>query len=385
MKIAHFISTKDLRACGVLTAVLAISEAQSHLGHKVKIFISLPSQSFFVDRLKLSCESFVCYIKSTFNFINLILNYRIIKDEIHRFSPDIVHLHSVYSINNFLSAIIANNIGLPYAVSPHGGYSPQIRNRRSLRKRLFEIMFDKNIIKNASTCFVVSDSELEMMRALQWSIPQMELIGNPLPFDLSKSDNDSYSSVPSHKFRILYVGRLDIRHKGLDLAIRAIGRLPVKTQNNLQIYFLAPKDSKHINKLQEIASQANVSANIIFSGHKNGQEKIDIIKSANLLFLTSRWEAFGYSALEAMALGIPIVLTDCVPLSYLTIKYNCGWSCKAREESICSAFEKALELHPRELKEMGKRGRDIVFREFDPHRISSLLCNAYKQMISNNN
>ena len=107
---------------------------------------------------------------------------------------------------------------------------PKNSKQAPIRKRLFEFAFEKKLIRNASKVFVVSTSESEFMKALPWFVPKMVLIDNPLPLDSTSEDLESQEHISFQKIRMLYVGRLDILHKGLKLAIRGISRLPLDLQ-----------------------------------------------------------------------------------------------------------------------------------------------------------
>lgn len=109
---------------------------------------------------------------------------------------------------------------------------------------------------------------------------------------------------------VLFLGRIDLPHKGLDLLLAAY------KESNLSMPLViagkgTPRDERKFAAMARAAS-----ADIHCVGHVTGQRKQQLLEECAFLAMPSRYESFGLVALEAMSYGKPVVHFD---LPYL------GW------------------------------------------------------------
>ena len=103
--------------------------------------------------------------------------------------------------------------------------------------------------------------------------------------------------------KLIIIARMDIYHKGLDLAIKAMKKLPEYT---LDIYGEEHKAGEK-EKLERILKE-NEIFNVFLRGSTNKvQEKLD---ESGIFIMTSNYEGYPISTIEAMRRGLPIVLRN---------------------------------------------------------------------------
>jgi glycogen synthase len=106
--------------------------------------------------------------------------------------------------------------------------------------------------------------------------------------------------------RIVYLGRLEIAQKGLDLLIEACEGLLEEEDAEL----ILAGDGRDEQALRRRAAHSSAAGRISFCGRVGGREKWRLLAGAQLSVLPSRYETFGLSALEALACGTPLVAFD---------------------------------------------------------------------------
>jgi glycosyltransferase involved in cell wall biosynthesis len=111
---------------------------------------------------------------------------------------------------------------------------------------------------------------------------------------------------------ILFLGRIDVKHKGLDLLISAYQRSGVK----LPLLIAGSGTSSEERKLADLLADAG--DNIQWVGRVSGPHKEDLLARSAFMVMPSRVEAFGISALEAMSYGKPVVHFDLATLNWLS-------------------------------------------------------------------
>ena len=172
-------------------------------------------------------------------------------------------------------------------------------------------------------------------------------------------DNDNY---------ILYFGRLS-KEKGVETLINVIGQ----TKYKLYIVGTGPiaDDLKNIVKEKELT-------NIEFKGFKQGKELTDFVKHSKVVVLPSEWYENGpYSAMEAMALGKPLIVSDKGGLPEL-IDGN-GYIYK-NEDELKSSVDKVMNLNQNEYQQLCEKSLMIAKNKFNPDKYIDKLMKLIEEI-----
>jgi len=110
---------------------------------------------------------------------------------------------------------------------------------------------------------------------------------------------------------ILFLGRIDVWKKGLDLLLDAYGRSGL-TMPLLIAGAGVPGEERKLSRLI-----SGVDGNVRWIGHVAGQAKQDLLDRSAFVMVPSRHETFGLVALEAMSRGKPVVHFDLPTLGWM--------------------------------------------------------------------
>ena len=134
-----------------------------------------------------------------------------------------------------------------------------------------------------------------------------EVIYNPISLNniLSLAEEKASIVLDSKYYNIISVGRLAYE-KDYKTAILSVAKLK-KRYKNIKYYILGDGELK--NELYRYSVSLDLKNDIIFTGHLNNP--YPIMNNANVLLSTSLYEGFSNAILEALALNVPIVATDC--------------------------------------------------------------------------
>lgn len=119
------------------------------------------------------------------------------------------------------------------------------------------------------------------------------------------------------QIHILLPSRLDMYQKNPEAAISIVSKLPPSVKNNITVIFtgLDQQYRKYIPKLSALAETADVKSQFIQFNNISEAYKV-----SDIIMIPSRYESFGYSAVESLWLGKPTVLSS-IP-SFLEIAKN---------------------------------------------------------------
>jgi glycosyltransferase involved in cell wall biosynthesis len=104
---------------------------------------------------------------------------------------------------------------------------------------------------------------------------------------------------------VLYVGRLAAM-KGVDTFLRAAARVAPTAPGAL---FVVAGEGPEYPRLVTLAVHLGISDRVLFLGHVSEEERDVLLASASVFVLPSVVEPFGIAALEAMAAGVPAVVS----------------------------------------------------------------------------
>lgn len=117
------------------------------------------------------------------------------------------------------------------------------------------------------------------------------------------------------KEHILFIGRIDVNQKGLDLLLKAYQKIFSESTPKLLIAGSGTK--KEENKLGRLIKDNNVGGYVEYIGRVSGVRKTEIFERAFLVVIPSRFEEFSIVALEAVSYGLPVVSFDIGGLSWI--------------------------------------------------------------------
>jgi phosphatidylinositol alpha-mannosyltransferase len=110
---------------------------------------------------------------------------------------------------------------------------------------------------------------------------------------------------------ILFLGRIDVHQKGLDLLLETVSRHPPP----LPLVIAGAGTRAEERRLREYVGRAGPHVRLV--GRVAGRKKQDLLRNCAFLVLPSRFETFALSALEAMAHGKPVVCFDLPRLDWI--------------------------------------------------------------------
>jgi phosphatidylinositol alpha-mannosyltransferase len=152
------------------------------------------------------------------------------------------------------------------------------------------------MIRRAGRISATSDSSREAAERIAPRIP-VDMVSAGVPEEL-------FDMVRRPQDFLLYFGRLDIFHKGLDTLLDAMAIL-VTRRPSLELRIAGRGSS--LDRLQEMADSLGLRSNVKILGAVSDEERNELLATAALQLMPSRFEGFGLAAAEAMAAGVPLI------------------------------------------------------------------------------
>lgn len=242
----------------------------------------------------------------------------------HARDYDLVHLHSFFTYQNIVCAKYCRKYKIPYILHLHEMPMPIPLFKKTLIKKIFNILYGKRLLLNASKILVVSSLEKKRLLSFMPDLKdKVEVVLNPISAIKQKREKGNRQKFGLKKTDkvLLFLGRLGFI-KGLDRLIAAFALL-VRDDPSYKLIIAGPDEGER-TKLDRKIAQMRLGDNVIFTGFVEGKTKEELFASSDVFVLFSYYESFSLAALEALSHNVPVCLSKDVGISDELAQYKCA-------------------------------------------------------------
>ncbi|ERJ05391.1 LPS biosynthesis protein [Halorhabdus tiamatea SARL4B] len=209
---------------------------------------------------------------------------------------DVVHAHSHLYFSTNLAALRRRLGDVPLALTNHGLYS------QSAPEWVFDLYLrsvGRWTFEQADVVFCYTDEDRDRVREFGVD-SRIEVVSNGVDTERFTPEGDGSDRIDHDGPVVLFVGRL-VEGKRPQDAVRAVSRLPDELDGKLYMVGDGPMRSD----LEEMAGDE-----VTFLGQVPYEEMPQVYRSGDVLVLPSRAEGLPRTVLEAMASGLPVVVSN---------------------------------------------------------------------------
>jgi glycosyltransferase involved in cell wall biosynthesis len=292
---------------------------------------------------------------------------------------DIVHFYGLYDLLGPVVGSFCRRWKIPYVIEPMGMYRPIDRAFRL--KAIWHRILGRAFWRNAA--LIIATSEMEQQELLADGVPPGKLVvrynGIDACAQASLPPRGSFRAkwnVPAKEPLILFLSRL-IPRKGADILIEAFSRV-CPTSGRLVI--AGPEgEPEYRVYLEQCAKEAGVESRVIFPGPMYDENKMALLADADLFVLPSRYENFANAPAEAMACGIPVIITNACGIRSL-VDGRAGLVIAPEKEALEAALGKMIRH--KDLYARFKEGCSRVAEELSWNRLTEQMEGYYNRAIA---
>ncbi len=308
----------------------------------------------------------------------------------------VVHVHDLWSPWLHRWAQTARKVGVKVVWSPHGTLTPWAMHYKWFKKKIAWMLYQKRDLQGAASIHATVPSEVEDVRRVGLKNP---VIVAPLGVRMKvgkiecqinrrdwvcRAGKSLNNSIPSEFYgghTLLFVSRVH-RKKGLQNLIKAFSSLvaAMSISRGWRLRIVGPDEDGYTTKLMALAKNNGVSERIDFTGPKYGAELENEYRGADCFILPSFSENFGSVVVEAMAAGVPVIVSRGTPWQEVEER-KCGWWVENDPVTLARTLAKMMALSDDERREMGARGRKLVTEKYQWPVIGRKMAEAYERLV----
>lgn len=310
MKVVHVIGSFDPAKGGPQAVVVRLAAAQASLGHDVTIV------SYSDDEIRYRAMKATAHIPDFDKVRTFLLPMPDLRESLSGSraakamaalisTADFVHMHGVWEMNLLRAAQLCRRYQVAYCICCCGMLDRWSMEQKSWKKRIALKLGFRKMLNGAAFIQALNQDEIDLMRPLQLRPPVIIIPNGIFLSEIEGGENSRYD-LPDRRY-VLFLSRLHYK-KGLDILADAFRRIaPLFPETDLVV---AGPDGGAAAQFRNSICQAGLADRVHMTGGLYGAAKIAALKNAACFCLPSRQEGFSVAITEALACGVPVVITD---------------------------------------------------------------------------
>lgn len=241
----------------------------------------------------------------------------------------------------------------------------------ALAKYEADLIRKKGLYDKVDLYICPSDIYLQKLRGAGFTSSRMVMMRNPLP--TMTTQHEENGTAGDH---VLYFGRIS-EEKGVRILVDAAQKIGCR----LEIVGTGPIEEELKDHVKQIRSEQ-----IAFRGFQTGQALTNYIARSRCVVVPSMWYETGpYTAMEAMALGKPLIVSNYGSLPEIVEHGKDGYIYDAVNsdpvDALSVCIEKMLKLSEDEYQEMARHSLAKAKEMFDPEQYAHTIEQYYEKAI----
>ena len=317
MRILHVIRSANPAGGGPIEAVSRLATEHNRAGRRVEIVTLDAPDAPCVATLPVPCYALGPVI-TKYGYTSRLVPWL----RQHAASYDVVVVNGIWQYPSLAVWRACRRRDVPYVVFPHGMLDPWFKRQYPLKhakKWLYWPWAEYRVLRDAAAVLFTSHDEMRLAAESFWMHrwnPKVITYGTaPPPDDEARQRAAFAERFPFllDKRIVLFLGRLHEK-KGCELLVDAFAALAGSNspgQRPWHLVFAGPDEtSPYARALQARVEAHGLNERVTFTGMLSGDAKWGAFRSADVFSLPSHQENFGIAMAEALACGLPVLLSD---------------------------------------------------------------------------
>lgn len=293
MKIVYIITRSDVLG-GASVHLLDLAKGMLKKGHQVHILVG--GSGAFTEILNKNDIDYtsLTHLKRELSVQDEVLGYYEIKKQLKHLKPDIVHCHSTKA--GLLGRLAAKSLKLPVVFTAHGW---AFTDGVGAKKQKIYASIERVLSKVSDA--IITVSEYDRQHGLKHTVgtPKLVTTIHNGVLDIEKPTNTTPNLVP----KLIMVARFE-EPKDQYFLINTLADLPKTLDWQLDLI----GDGPNLQKCKDLVCEKRLDNKIIFHGQSFKVQ--ELLNTADIFILISKYEGFPLTILEAMRASLPIIASD---------------------------------------------------------------------------
>ena len=378
MKVLHVIGSLAPRDGGPTVAIHGMAPALAALGHEVTI--ATTNADGPRETLDVPVDSPVRAHGVTYHYfertvdgswgLSLPLARWL---TLHAGDFDVIEVHGLFVFATIAGCRAARQAGVPYIVRPLGMLDPWSLRQHAWKKQPYVRFIERRHLANAAAIHVTSESEADGVRSLGFG-DRVHVI----PLGVSAVAPTRQRAASTGDTKLLFLSRLHPK-KNLPLLLEAL-RDARNRGARLTLTVAGSGTAAYRAELERTVKDLGLDDVVRFVGQVQGADKDALLAAADAFVLLSSQENFGIAVAEALAVGLPVVISDQVALAPDVQAEGAGLVVPIDAGAAADALV-TIDANPERRLEMGRRATQLVGEKYSWDRTARALADLFTTLV----
>ena len=380
MKVLHVIPYTSSVYGGPVVSIVQMSSALISLGVEVDVVTTTANG---ISELEITtCGPVVCNGVRYFYFKRLWPKFWMFSWALrcwlyrHVGMYDLVHIHGLFAYTTLPACAAARKFDKPYIITTHGMLDPWCFSHKSWKKLPYYYLLERRNLIHAAAIHVTSAFESIGVTSLGFD-SKIDVV----PLSVMVPDGQSRVYRDDRPLVLLFLSRV-VPIKGLPTLLQAVALFRSRYCIPIMLKIAGLGSDEYLLELKTQAERLEISECVEFVGFVQGEIKSQILAEADIFVLPSYHENFSLSSAEAMAVGLPVIVSDQVGIAQEISDASAGIIVPVDSPiSIADAIKKFCNSEYR--RQAGENGRKLVQQRFSMEKFGSAMHKLYLNAIAN--
>lgn len=340
MKILHAIRSTDPAGGGPIESIVQADRALQALGHRSHVLCLDPPESPWLAKLPVPATA-LGPARTSYHYSPRWTRW--LREHVREF--DAVIIHGIWRYPT-IGTWRVRDMGTPYFIYAHGMLDPFLhrlfRWKHTLKTVVWKL-WEHRVVRDAAAVLFTCEEERLLARNSYKPYVCREAVvpycvGDP-PNDPDHQRTAFYTAFPHLREQriVLFLSRIHPK-KGCDLLIEAFAKIAAQ-DTRLALVMAGPDPVRWRPSLEQHARRLGIADRITWTGMLAGDLKWGAFRCADVFALPSHQENFGIAVVEALACGVPVLITRRVNIWREVEQAGAGF---AADAPTAAAIEQSL-------------------------------------------
>ena len=294
---------------------------------------------------------------------------------------NLAHTHYLFSYASTCASAIARQQKVPYIVRTIGQLSPWALAQSRTKKQLYRQLIERHNLQQAAAIHCTAPGEAEDVRTFGIQTPTITLplgVNSPNSYPHARKVLAERYGIASDVPIILFLSRLHYK-KRPDVLLQSLSSL-AKEGYPFHLCLAGAGEPDYLSHLQNLIASLGLTAQTSLTGFVAGQDKEILLQGSDIFVLPSFSENFGVAVAEAMAAGLPVVVTPGVQIAPEIAAAQAGLVVEGEVDTLSAAIAQLL-TSPDLRHQLGENGKRLASSRYSWEAIAQQLAEAYTAIV----
>ena len=292
---------------------------------------------------------------------------------------DVCHVHGIWGAHSLAVTRIAGQLGKPVVSSVHGMLEGwELANKR-FKKQVYSELFERPSLRRSSCLRALSEGEAEDYRRYGLSNPIAVVANGVTP--LRRVDASGFlGRFPelAGKRIVLFMAR--VHHKKGVLNLLRAWPAVVKRHSDAHLLIAGSNYENTEQAAQLLVAEKDMADSVTFCGTLNGEAKLSALSASTLFCLPSYSEGLSMSVLEALSIGLPVVITKACNVDGVA-ESGAGFITSNEPRELAGVLTDALSVTHAQWRSMSEAAQALALSRYDWGSIGTQMRSVYEWLL----